>query len=70
MAKAPVPGTTKTRLRLPLEEAVALQTVLIRDVVEKACLFGPVTVAGAPPESLGLIEPLLSGDVRLVGQTG
>ncbi|CAA9422863.1 MAG: hypothetical protein AVDCRST_MAG80-58 [uncultured Rubrobacteraceae bacterium] len=70
MAKAPVPGTTKTRLRLPPEKAASLQTALVRDTVEKAGLLGPLTVAGTPPESLHLIEPLLPKDVRLIAQSG
>lgn len=70
MAKAPVPGATKTRLRLPPEKAAGLQAALIRDTVEKAGLLGPATVAGTPPESLRLIETLLPGDVRLIAQSG
>jgi len=70
MAKAPIPGNVKTRLRLPPEEAAALQAALIRDTVEKARAIGPVTVAAAPPESLHLIGPLLPGGVRLVVQRG
>ncbi len=70
MAKAPVPGATKTRLRLPPEKAAGLQAALIRDTVAKAGLLGPVTVAGTPPESLHLIETLLPGDVRLIAQSG
>ncbi len=70
MAKAPVPGTTKTRLRLPPEMTASLQTALMRDTVEKAGLLGPVTVAGTPPESLHFIKPLLPEDVRLMAQSG
>jgi rSAM/selenodomain-associated transferase 1 len=70
MAKASVPGNVKTRLRLPPEEAAALQAALIRDTVEKARAVGPVTVAATPSESLYLIGPLLPGDVRLVVQRG
>ena len=46
MAKVPVPGTTKIRLRLPVEKSAGLQATLIRSMVEKTCLFGSVTVAG------------------------
>lgn len=70
MAKAPVPGNVKTRLRLPPKEAAALQAALIRDTVEKARAVGPVTVAAAPPESLHLIGLLLPVDARLVVQRG
>lgn len=70
MTKAPILGTAKTRLRLPPERAAALQAALIRDTVRKAILLGPVTVAGAPPGELRLIEPLLPAGVRLVAQEG
>ena len=70
MAKAPVPGNVKTRLRLPPEEAAALQAALIRDTVEKTRSVGPVTVSATPPESLHLIGPLFPGGVRLVVQRG
>jgi glycosyltransferase A (GT-A) superfamily protein (DUF2064 family) len=49
MAKVPVPGTTKIRLRLPAEKSAGLQATLIRSTVEKTCLFGSVTVAGTRP---------------------
>ncbi|CAA9430659.1 MAG: hypothetical protein AVDCRST_MAG78-1665 [uncultured Rubrobacteraceae bacterium] len=70
LAKAPVPGTTKTRLRLPPEKAASLQTALMRDAFEKAGLLGLLTVAGTPPESLHLIEPLLPRDVRIIAHCG
>ena len=70
MAKAPVPGTVKTRLRRPPEEAAALQAALIRDTVEKARVVGSVTVAATPPERLDLVEPLLPEGVRLFAQRG
>lgn len=70
MAKAPVPGTVKTRLRLPPKHAARLQAAFITDAVSKArnSGIGPVTVTGSPPESLELIEPLLPGDARLLPQ--
>ena len=70
MAKAPIPGTIKTRLRLPPEEAARLQAALISDAAEKALALslGPVTVAGTPPDRLGQIGPLLPPGVRLFGQ--
>lgn len=68
MAKAPVGGLTKTRLRLPPQAAARLQTALVRDAVEKARRLGPVTVAGEPPERLDLLAPLLPEGVRLVPQ--
>ena len=70
MAKAPIPGTTKTRLRLPAEAAVRLQCALIRDTVEKASVLGPTFVAGTPADALDLIEPLLPDTVRLFAQVG
>ena len=70
MAKAPVPGTVKTRLRLPPYEAAGLQAVLVRDTVEKAFYLGSVVVFGTPPGELALLEPLLPKDVKLLSQLG
>ena len=68
MTKAPIPGTVKTRLRLPPPKAARLQKALIADTVEKARAIGPTTVAGAPPENLGPIRALLPAGVALVPQ--
>jgi rSAM/selenodomain-associated transferase 1 len=68
MAKAPIPGTVKTRLRLPPRAAAGLQAALIEDTVEKARTLAPTTVAGAPPNRLDLIRSLLSDDVNLIAQ--
>lgn len=68
MAKAPVPGLTKTRLKLPPEDAARLGAALVRDAVAKAHRLGPTTVAGEPPDRLDLLAPLLPPDVRLVPQ--
>lgn len=68
MAKAPIPGTVKTRLRLPPQAAAGLQTALIADTVEKARTLAPTIVAGAPPDRLDLIRPLLPKDVDLIAQ--
>ena len=68
MAKAPIPGTVKTRLMLPPGDAAGLQTALISDTVEKARTLAPTTVAGAPWERLDLIRPLLPDDVSLIAQ--
>lgn len=72
MAKAPVPGLTKTRLRLPSHEAAGLQTALIRDTVEKVLSLnlGPVVVFATPPDKLTLLEPLLPSGARLLAQSG
>lgn len=68
MAKAPIPGLTKTRLRLPSASAASLQEALISDTVYKARAIAPVTVAGTPAEHLGLISALLPTDVQLISQ--
>ena len=68
MAKAPIPGTVKTRLRLAPEAAARLQAALIADAVDKARALGPTTVAGAPRDRLDLIARLLPADARLVPQ--
>ena len=69
MAKAPIPGTVKTRLGLPPHVASGLQAALIADTVGKARSLAPTTVAGAPPERLELVRPLLPGDVGLIPQS-
>ena len=68
MAKAPIPGTVKTRLGLPPEDAARLQAALIGDTVGKARALAPTTVAGAPPGQLHRIRPFLPGDVTLIPQ--
>jgi rSAM/selenodomain-associated transferase 1 len=68
MAKAPMPGTVKTRLGLPPKEAADLQAALIRDTVEKARSLAPTTLAGAPADRLALISHLLPDDVALIPQ--
>jgi rSAM/selenodomain-associated transferase 1 len=69
MAKVPLPGTVKTRLGLPPQDAAGLQAALIRDTVEKARSLAPTTLAGAPAERLDLIRPLLPDDVALIPQS-
>lgn len=68
MAKAPIPGTVKTRLGLPPQDAAGLQVALIRDTTEKARSLVPTTVAGAPADRLDLIRPILSDGVALIPQ--
>lgn len=68
MAKAPVPGTVKTRLRLPPRSAAGLQAALIADTVEKARALAPTTVAGAPPDRLDLVRAVLPDEVALIPQ--
>ena len=67
MAKAPIPGTVKTRLGLPPHEAAGLQAALIRDTTEKATSLAPTTVAGA--NHLDLIRPILPDRVGLIPQS-
>ncbi len=69
MAKAPIPGTVKTRLRLQPEDAARLQEALIRDTVGKVSTLAPIIVAGAPPDRLHLIRNLLPDDVLLIPQS-
>lgn len=68
MAKAPIPGSVKTRLRLPPERSAQLQRAFTRDTVSKALTFGPVTVAGAPSGRLDFMAPLLPPGVALIPQ--
>lgn len=70
MAKAPVPGATKTRLRLPPEGAARLQAALVADTSKKASALGLTAVAGIPEDALALIKPLLPEGVRLFAQRG
>ncbi len=68
MAKAPIPGTVKTRLRLAPEDAARLQEAFTLDTVEKARSLAPTTVAGTPKNRLDLIRKLLPGDVSVIPQ--
>ncbi len=68
MAKAPVPGTVKTRLRLEPQRAAELQRAFLMDAVAKARKLGSVSVAGSPKEQLDLIKSLLPPEVRLIAQ--
>lgn len=68
MAKAPVPGAVKTRLRLPPEEAAELQAAMIRDAVEKALSLAPVAVAASPAEGLDSVRKLIPADTPLFAQ--
>ncbi|HKH10688.1 MAG TPA: TIGR04282 family arsenosugar biosynthesis glycosyltransferase [Rubrobacter sp.] len=69
MAKAPIPGTVKTRLMLPPEVAAGLQEALIQDTAAKARSLAPTTVAGAPPDRSDLLRRLLPEDVDLIAQS-
>jgi rSAM/selenodomain-associated transferase 1 len=69
MAKAPIPGTVKTRLGLPPQDAAGLQAALIGDTVEKARSLAQTTLAGAPADRLDLMRPLLPDGVTLIPQS-
>lgn len=71
IAKAPVPGSVKTRLRLDPTRAARLQEALISDTVEKARgIFpsAPVTVAVSPAESLEAVRSLIGPEPELIAQ--
>jgi hypothetical protein len=71
MAKAPIPGSVKIRLRLDPTRAVRLQEALISDTVEKARgIFpsAPVTVAASPAESLEAVRSLIGPEPELIAQ--
>lgn len=71
MAKAPVPGSVKTRLRLDPARVARLQEALISDTVEKSRgIFpsAPVTVAVSPAESLEAVRGLIGPKPTLVAQ--
>ncbi len=71
MAKAPVPGTVKTRLKLAPEKAARLQEALLADTVEKVCAInslGAVTIAGSPAARLDLLAPFVPDGVALIPQ--
>ena len=70
MVKAPVPGTVKTRLRLPPEGAAALAAAFACDVVQNARALADVLLAYAPAEGRALLEPLLPPDLRWTSQRG
>jgi len=68
MAKAPVAGTVKTRLRLQPEAAARLQEALLGDAVEKAREAAPVTVAVSPADGLSEVRSLVGPEVPLLPQ--
>lgn len=68
MAKSPMPGAVKTRLRLPPEEAARLQAAMIRDAVEKASSVAPVTVAASPATELDSVRKLIPAGTPLLAQ--
>lgn len=74
MAKAPRPGTVKTRLHplLGPDGCAALARQLIRHAASAATAAGEVTVFTAvhPPDAIAEVAGLVPGTVRLLGQRG
>ena len=70
MVKAPVPGTVKTRLRLPPEDAAALAAAFAADAVRNARAVAEVLMAYAPDTGRALLEPLLPPDLHWTAQRG
>lgn len=68
MAKSPIPGKVKTRLKLQPGQAARLQEAFLQDVVAKAIKLGSVTVAVTPPEHLGFMQSLLPEGIALIPQ--
>jgi rSAM/selenodomain-associated transferase 1 len=73
MAKASIPGRTKTRLVPPLtyEEAALLNTAFLKDVITNLALAGKkATIASfaafGPPGVAPLFETMLAADVGLI----
>jgi uncharacterized protein len=73
MAKAPRPGTVKTRLtpRLPVEAVTAFYRCLLGDTLALARSLGNVEVAIMCPQSdVNELEQLAGNDVNVVAQKG
>jgi len=73
MAKAPLPGTVKTRLAGVYEDAeiAALAASFLADTVAAAKLVGPqVFVAYSPAGGQAIIEPIIGGGVEWIRQQG
>jgi hypothetical protein len=73
MAKASVPGVTKTRLTPPLTyaEAANLNTAFLKDIAEKllqAGLSEPIApyIAFGPPGSENFFRSLLPDEIKLI----
>src|ERR1700682_3712211 len=73
MAKASIPGRTKTRLVPPLtfEEAAAFNTAFLQDVAANILAAASrMNISGymafGPPESAAFFEAILPPDIRLV----
>lgn len=70
MVKAPVPGTVKTRLLLPPEDAAALASAFAADAVQNARAVAEVLIAYAPDNGRAILEPLLASDLHWTPQRG
>jgi rSAM/selenodomain-associated transferase 1 len=73
MAKAPLPGTVKTRLSGAYSdvEIVALASAFLADTVAAAKLIGPhVFIAYSPEGGRSIIEPIAGGGVEWICQLG
>lgn len=70
MVKAPMPGTVKTRLLLPPEDAAALAAAFAADVVQNARAVAEVLIAYAPAEGRDILEPLLPDGLHWTPQRG
>src|SRR6266851_7062749 len=73
MAKASIPGRTKTRLVPPLsfEEAAAFNTAFLQDVAANILAASHrVNISGymafGPPESAAFFKAMLPPDIRLI----
>jgi rSAM/selenodomain-associated transferase 1 len=73
MAKAPIPGTVKTRLarRIPVEAVTELYRCLLDDTMALAHSLGTVEVAiMCPASDVEALTQVAHGAVRVVAQTG
>ena len=73
MAKAPIPGTVKTRLaqRIPVEAVTELYRCLLGDTISLADSLGTVEVAiMCPAADVEALTQLANGEVRVVAQEG
>jgi rSAM/selenodomain-associated transferase 1 len=74
MAKAPIPGTVKTRMAPPLtqEQAAALSRALLLDQLDHLSALREIDlyVAFTPPEAAGLIEEFVPAGFRCFPQRG
>lgn len=73
MAKAPVAGEVKTRLRdfLSAEQCAKLAECFLQDTIDKvAALEIPIIIAYAPGERRAMFEKYISPNIQLIEQKG